>query len=282
MVRMKRFRKVYVEISNRCNLTCSFCPGTKRQSRGMTEEEFAFLLPRLQEWTDYLYFHVMGEPLCHPKLERFLEMAGEAGFKVILTTNGTLLPRQQEMLLRSTALHKVNISLHAFEANDLSMPFEDYLRGCFDFGKAAEGNKLVTYRLWNAGGLDEKNREILDAMHLAFPDPWVQVRRGTRIADRVYLEHGDKFDWPDLNAPDGGEKVFCYGLKDQIGVLCDGTVIPCCLDHEGDIPLGNLFRQELGEILADNRAKAMYEGFCRGQATEELCRKCGYARRFGK
>lgn len=279
---MKRFRKVYVEISNRCNLTCSFCPGTKRHSRGMTEEEFAFLLPRLQEWTDYLYFHVMGEPLCHPKLERFLEMAGNAGFKVILTTNGTLLPRQQEMLLRSTALHKVNISLHAFEANDLSMPFEDYLRGCFDFGKAAEGNKLVTYRLWNAGGLDEKNREILDAMHLAFPDPWVQVRKGTRIADRVYLEHGDKFDWPDLNAPDGGEKVFCYGLKDQIGVLCDGTVIPCCLDHEGDIPLGNLFRQELGEILADNRAKAMYEGFCRGQATEELCRKCGYARRFGK
>ena len=279
---MKRFRKVYVEISNRCNLTCSFCPGTKRQSRGMTEEEFAFLLPRLQEWTDFLYFHVMGEPLCHPKLERFLEMAADAGFKVILTTNGTLLPKKQEMLLRSTALHKVNISLHAFEANDLSMPFDEYLRGCFDFGKAAEGQKLITYRLWNAGGLDEKNREILDAMHLAFPEPWVQVRKGTRIADRVYLEHGDKFDWPDLNAPEGGEKVFCYGLKDQIGVLCDGTVIPCCLDHEGDIALGNLFRQELGEILDSQRAKAMYEGFCRGQATEELCRKCGYARRFGK
>ena len=279
---MKRFRKVYVEISNRCNLTCSFCPGTKRQSKAMTEEEFAFLLPRLQEWTDFLYFHVMGEPLCHPKLERFLEMAADAGFKVILTTNGTLLPKKQEMLLSSPALHKVNISLHAFEANDLSMPFEEYLQGCFDFGKAAEGKKLITYRLWNAGGLDEKNREILDAMHLAFPGSWVQVRKGTRIADRVYLEHGDKFDWPDLNAPDGGEKVFCYGLKDQIGVLCDGTVIPCCLDHEGDIALGNLHRQELGEILDGNRAKAMYEGFCRGQATEELCRKCGYARRFGK
>lgn len=279
---MKRFRKVYVEISNLCNLRCSFCPGTKRQNRAMTEEEFAFLLPKLRDWTDFLYFHVMGEPLCHPKLERFLEMAGESGFKVILTTNGTLLPKKQEMLLRSPALHKVNISLHAFEANDLKMPFDEYLKGCFDFGKAAEGKKLITYRLWNAGGLDEKNREILDAMHLAFPGSWVQVRKGTRIADRVYLEHGDKFDWPDLNAPDGGEKVFCYGLKDQIGVLCDGTVIPCCLDHEGDIALGNLFRQELGEILGGNRAKAMYEGFCREQATEELCRKCGYARRFGK
>ena len=278
---MKRFRKVYVEISNRCNLSCSFCPGTKRQSRAMTEEDFAALLPRLQDWTDFLYFHVMGEPLCHPKLERFLEMAGNAGFKVILTTNGTLLPRRQEMLLRSPALHKVNISLHAFEANDLNVPFAEYLQGCFAFGKAAEGNKLITYRLWNAGGLAEKNQEILDAMHRFFPEPWVQERRGVRIGQRIFLEYGDKFDWPDLNAPEGGEQVFCYGLKDQIGVLCDGTVIPCCLDHEGDIALGNLFREELVDILAGDRAKAIYEGFCRGQAVEELCRKCGYARRFG-
>lgn len=280
VVRMKRFRKVYVEISNRCNLSCSFCPGTKRQSKAMTEEEFAFLLSRLQDWTDFLYFHVMGEPLCHPKLERFLEMAGNAGFKVILTTNGTLLARRQEMLLHSPALHKVNISLHAFEANDLNVPFEEYLQGCFAFGKAAEGNKLITYRLWNAGGLEEKNQEILDALHRFFPEPWVQERKGVRIGQRVYLEYGDKFDWPDLNAPEGGEQVFCYGLKDQIGVLCDGTVVPCCLDHEGDIALGNLFREELGDILAGDRARAIYEGFCRGQAVEELCRKCGYARRF--
>ena len=279
---MKRFRKVYVEISNLCNLKCSFCPGTKRKSKVMTEEEFAILLPRLRDWTEYLYFHVMGEPLCHPKLETFLAMAGEYGFKVILTTNGTLLPRQQQMLLRSPALHKVNISLHAFEANDLNVPFEEYLKGCFDFGKAAEGNKLVSYRLWNAGGLDEKNQQIVSAMEAAFPGKWEQVRRGTRIGERVYLEHGDKFDWPDLSAKDGGDRVFCYGLKDQIGVLCDGTVIPCCLDHEGDIPLGNLYRQEMGEILEGGRAKALYEGFCRGQATEELCRKCGYARRFRK
>ena len=278
---MKRFRKVYLEISNVCNLKCAFCPGTKRKPGIMAENTFTAILGKLRPYTDFLYFHLMGEPLCHPKLERFLEMAGEAGFKVILTTNGTLLPRQQEMLLRSTALHKVNISLHAFEANDLSMPFEDYLRGCFDFGKAAEGNKLVTYRLWNAGGLDEKNREILDAMHLAFPDPWVQVRKGTRIADRVYLEHGDKFDWPDLNAPDGGEKVFCYGLKDQIGVLCDGTVVPCCLDHNGDIPLGNLFQQSLTEILSSPRARAIYDGFTAHRCSEELCRRCmraGYYR----
>ena len=277
---MKRFNKIYLEISNLCNLRCRFCPGTRRQPRAMTEEEFACLMPKLRPWTDYLYFHLMGEPLCHPKLESFLGIAGEAGFKVILTTNGTLLEKCREMLLAAPGLHKVNISLHAFEANDLAVPFEAYLEGCFAFGKAAEGQKIVTYRLWNSGGEDARNEQILKAMEASFPKPWIPVRRGIRIGQNVYLEHGDKFDWPDLTAPEGSERVFCYGLRDQIGILCDGTVVPCCLDHEGDIPLGNVFSQDLGEILENPRAKAIYGGFCQGRAAEELCRRCGYARRF--
>ena len=277
---MKRFNKIYLEISNLCNLRCRFCPGTRRQKRAMTAEELAVLLPRLRPWADYLYFHLMGEPLLHPRLETFLTMAGEYGFKVILTTNGTLLPRQQEMLLSAPGLHKVNISLHAFEANDLAVPFEEYLRGCFAFGQAAEGKKLVSYRLWNNGGQDERNGEILDMMRQFFPGEWVKERKGTRVGSRIYLEYGDKFDWPDLSAADGGDRVFCYGLRDQIGVLVDGTVVPCCLDHEGDIPLGNLFIQSLEEILDTPRARAIYDGFSNSKAAEELCRKCGYARRF--
>ena len=275
-----RFQKVYVEISNLCNLSCAFCPGTKRQKHAMTEAEFAQLLPKLRPYTDFLYFHLMGEPLCHPKLGTFLELAGNAGFKVIITTNGTLLSRQQSLLLQSRALHKVNISLHAFEANDLDIPFEEYLRRCFNFGKAAEGKVLIAYRLWNNGGADAKNDEIKTMLAQYFPHEWVQERRGIRIGERVYLEHGDKFDWPDLTAADGGEHVFCYGLRDQLGVLCDGTVVPCCLDHEGDLALGNLFQQDMEEILATNRAKAIYEGFSNRIAAEELCRRCGYARRF--
>lgn len=277
---MKRFQKIYLEISNLCNLHCAFCPGTRRPGKAMTEEEFSRLLPLLRPWTDYLYFHLMGEPLCHPLLGRFLELAGEAGFRVILTTNGTLLARRQQLLLAAPALHKVNISLHAFEANDLSMPFSQYLQQCFAFGKAAEGKILVVYRLWNDGGANARNQEILDAMHQAFPGEWVKERRGIRIGQRIFLEHGEKFDWPDLEAREGSSQVFCYGLRDQLGVLADGTVVPCCLDHEGDLALGNLFQQPMEEILASPRAVAIQEGFRNRQAPEELCRKCGYARRF--
>ena len=278
---MKRFNKIYLEISNLCNLRCSFCPGTKRAPKAMTVAEFSSLLPKLRPWSDYLYFHLMGEPLLHPELETFLRLAEDAGFKVILTTNGTLLPRRQELLLAAPGLHKVNISLHAFEANDLAVPFSEYLEGCFAFGRAAEGRKIVTYRLWNNGGQNEKNNEILDTLHTFFPESWARERRGTRIGERIFLENGDKFDWPDLSAPEGGEKVFCYGLRDQIGVLADGTVVPCCLDHEGDLALGNLFTDTMEDILSSPRARAIYDGFSQSKAAEELCRKCGYARRFG-
>lgn len=277
---MKRFNKVYLEISNLCNLRCAFCPGTKRAPHRMTEDEFSALLPKLRPFSDYLYFHLMGEPLCHPLLARFLELAGQAGFKVILTTNGTLLPKMQEVLLNAPALHKVNISLHAFEANDLSVPFEEYLRGCFAFGKAAEGKCIISYRLWNSGGAEELNGQILETMAKFFPEPWIQERRGPRLGQKIYLEYGDKFDWPDLGAADNGERVFCYGLRDQIGVLCDGTVVPCCLDHEGDLALGNLHETTLDAILETDRARAICEGFKKGKAAEELCRKCGYATRF--
>ncbi len=279
---MKRFRKIYLEISNICNLSCAFCPGTKRKKRAMTEEEFRFLLPKLRPWSDYLYFHLMGEPLCHPKLYSFLAAAGDEGFRVILTTNGTALAAQQDLLANAKGLYKVNISLHAFEANDITMTFAEYLAGCFSFGKKAEGKVLISYRLWNHGGADKRNEEILDTMHRYFPQPWVQEGRGIRIGERIYLEYGDKFDWPDLAAPDQGDRVFCYGLRDQIGVLCDGTVVPCCLDHDGEIPLGNLFTEEMADILEIPRAKAIYEGFQKGCAAEPLCRHCGYATRFRK
>lgn len=247
----------------------------------MSLEQFECLLAKLRPYTDYLYFHLMGEPLTHPQLDMFLSKANEAGFRVILTTNGTLLPKT-ESILQNAQLHKINISLHAFEANDLAMPFDRYLDGCFDFGVKMQGTAIICYRLWNQGGSDQLNAKILSKMHTAFPGQWVDEARGIRIADRTYLEYGDKFDWPDLGATDYGEKVFCYGLRDQIGILCDGTVVPCCLDHEGDIALGNLFEQNLEEILQSSQVRNIVDGFSQSTAAEDLCRHCGYAQRFSR
>ena len=275
-----RFAKVYIEISNLCNLSCRFCPGTKRPRGKMDLQRFSLILEKLKGYTEFVYFHLMGEPLLHPDLPQFLELAEKMGFKVILTTNGTMLKERQTLLLSSPALHKVNISLHAFEANDLSVPFESYVDSCLAYGKEAEGKKLTVFRLWNSGGENKQNGLLLKKLEAVFPKPWKDGRKGTQLAPKVYLEPGEKFDWPDLSAPEEEGPFFCYGLRDQIGILWDGTVVPCCLDHEGDIPLGNILTQSMEEILQSDRARAIYDGFSKKEAAEPLCRRCGYARRF--
>lgn len=273
-------KKVYLEITNVCNLSCAFCPGTKREKRFMSTDEFRFLASRLRGHTDYLYFHLMGEPLLHPRLEELLKIAGELGFKVLLTTNGTCLPEREQTLLRAKALWKVNISLQSFEANP-GGDLREYLRGCAAFAwAAAEAGKFCEFRLWNRGGLDRLNGEICSALEERFPRPWEKSRNGFKLRDRVWLEPGERFDWPVPGGASLGERRFCYGLRDQIGVLCDGTVVPCCLDREGDIPLGNLLTESLDEILSSERARAIYEGFSRRRAVEPLCRSCGYSLKF--
>ncbi len=276
---MSNHRKVYLEITNRCNLSCAFCPSTHRAPKSLTEAEFTTLAERVAPWAEYIYYHLMGEPTAHPLLPRFIEIAARLGLKSVITTNGTLLPRRGEKLI-SAAPHKISISLHSFEANDFDIPFEDYVNACLEFTKkAADAGIITVLRLWNLdgradGALNAKNEQILALMHVHFPTEWVQTRSGYRLASRVFLEWGEKFDWPDINGGVLSEVGFCYGLRDQIGVLADGTVVPCCLDRDGDVPLGNLFAAPLEEILATERARAIYDGFTRHKCTEALCKRC--------
>ena len=271
-------KKVYLEITNVCNMSCSFCHGTKRPPRFISEDEFKIALEKLKGKISYLYFHLMGEPTLHPQLSGFLALAHNYGFKVILTTNGTLLKEKSSILLSSAALHKVSVSLHSFEANDIDLSLDGYLGDVFDFcrGCAAAG-KIAIMRLWNRGGREDLNCDILSKMKEYFPGEWKESYSGLKLSERIYLEWGEKFDWPDIGAQDFGGEHSCYGMRDQIGILVDGTVVPCCLDAEGDIPLGNIFTDELEDIISSPRAVAIKESFERRCVTEPLCRRCGFA-----
>lgn len=278
------FSKAFLEITNICNLQCSFCHGTKRSCKMMSEGEFETLTDRLAGQAKYLYFHLMGEPFLHPLLGQFVKRAWEKGFRPMLTTNGTLLAEKGQTVLEHLP-YKISISLHAPAAN---AAFADtrYLEHCISFAKSAvAGGCIVALRLWNLGGAgEEENKAVLDRLHAAFPGEWGKVRGGSslRLGEKLFLEWGRHFDWPDPAAPalPGEIPLFCYALRDQIGILCDGTVVPCCLDADGNLALGNLFSQPLQEILNNSRAKSIYNGFTNHRAVEALCRRCGYARRF--
>ncbi len=285
----KRFKKVYVEITNVCNLSCNFCPKTERTAKFIDIDEFCYVLSEIHPFTDYIYLHLMGEPLLHPKLEQLLMEAENFGFKVNITTNGTLLSRQEDVLLQSKALRQVNVSLHSFEANEVNMTLFEYVESVLQFIQKAQqsSNIISAVRLWNMDseklqGANELNHKILELIESYFPQERsiaeiLSKEKQIKLGQRVYLNIAEKFQWPDINHSEIHDEVFCYGLRDQIGILVDGTVVPCCLDSEGIIALGNIYEQPFGDIIVCERAKKIYEGFSNRKAVEELCKKCHYA-----
>lgn len=273
------FAKVYVEITNICNMSCSFCHGHSRAPRRMSTAEFESVLDKLDGQTKYIYYHLMGEPLTHPELPDFIRMAKARGFRSIVTTNGTLLARRGAELIAS-GVHKVSISLHSFEDGS-DEDFERYLSEVIEFSeKASSCGIIVVLRLWNRGLDGGKNDLIYDMLKNRIPGEWAENTRGIRIHDKLHLEWGDRFVWPDKDAPLESEDCFCYGLCDHFGILCDGTVVPCCLDSDGVIFLGNIFASNIDEIINSPRARKIVDGFRSRRAEEDLCRRCSYARRF--
>lgn len=291
---MRRFKKVYIEITNVCNLSCNFCPKTKRKYKFMNKEEFNYILKEVKPFTEHIYLHLMGEPLLNENIQEFLEESGNQGLYVNLTTNGTLLNTVGDTLIKAKALRQVNISLHSFEANKKTVELEEYLKDISNFIiKARENsNTICAIRLWNMDSNDLKgennlNREILkileENLNLDFSlAEKLQETNRIKLKDKVYLNMAEKFQWPDIKIDTLEEKVFCHGLRNQMGILVDGTVVPCCLDSDGNLPLGNIFEKSLKEILEGERAINIYNGFSRRVAVEDLCKRCGYATRFKK
>ncbi|TVX95310.1 radical SAM/SPASM domain-containing protein [Cohnella terricola] len=289
---MRKFKKFYIEITSICNLACSFCPPTKRQANFIKVDAFKHTLDQIHGHAEYIYFHVKGEPLLHPKIDELLDISHEKGFKVNLTTNGTLLNKNRHKLLGKPALRQMNFSLHSFDGHEGSVDKEGYVFSVLEFAKeAAATGVLISLRLWNLTSDNEinvardRNREILEQIENFFGLDYrieeMFVRgQGIKIADRIYLNHEEEFKWPDLKEEEDLSKGFCHALRNQAGVLVDGTVIPCCLDGEGVINLGNINRSPFSEIIEGERATKLYDGFSRREVVEELCRKCGYRQRF--
>ncbi|MBM7604881.1 radical SAM protein with 4Fe4S-binding SPASM domain [Metabacillus crassostreae] len=292
---MKKFKKFYVEITSICNLACSFCPPTERVKQFISIEDFTKRLDQIKPHTDFIYLHVKGEPLLHPKIDKLLDIAHEKGFKVNITTNGTLINKNKHKLLNKPALRQMNFSLHSFDGHAGSKDKLGYVTSVLSFIKEAtsQSNLIVSLRLWNLtednseNVVKEQNREVLEIIEKEFDldykiEEKVVPGSGVKVAERIFINQDIEFQWPALHEEEDDGKGFCYGLRNQAGILANGTVIPCCLDGEGVINLGNINDANFSDIIEGERANKLVEGFSQRVAVEELCRKCGYRKRFGK
>lgn len=269
---MMKYKKIYIEITNVCNLSCSFCPKHHRKNDFMSLENFEKILDKINDYTDYIYLHVMGEALLHPNFKEIVELANKKGFFVQLTTNGYLTQKIDE----NTSLRQINVSLHSF-SSEYGKSLDEYLETIFlKLERLAEKGTYVNYRLWVES---DESLQILKRLEDRYKVTISKNDKTKTLAKNIFYSKENAFIWPSERLEKGNHSPIsgtCRGLKDQIAILVDGTVVPCCLDNNGEIFLGNIFCDDLKNIIESSMYQNMLLGFKNNQKIHPLCQKCNF------
>ena len=263
-------KKIYIEITNNCNLNCDFCIKNERKSQFMTLDNFSLILDKVQNYTKYLYLHVLGEPLLHPQINDFVRLATKKGYYVNITTNGYLIKR-----LKCSSIRQINVSLHSYNPK-YNISISDYIKDMLD--KIDELPQVYfSLRFWVENSYNlEMIKLINERYNTNITLDEIIQKKNITVNKHLFLNSHHEFIWPDLNNNYYNAYGKCYALRDHIGILVDGTVVPCCLDTKGTIKLGNIYNENLNTILNSRRVKIMREGFKNNIKSEELCKKCGF------
>ena len=277
------FKKIYIEITNVCNLNCKFCPDTNRKKEFMSLENFEKVIKQIHKHTKLVALHVKGEPLLHSDLEQIFKILEKYNLKTNITTNGTLINKNIEIIKKAKSVRQINFSLHSMMQNENLD--NKYLTNIFKNTEELN-NIIISYRLWNLKTIKENNinnsiiKEIEEYYNIKNLKQQLAENEFIKVKENVFINQDIEFEWPDINKKTIIEKGRCLALKDQIAILVDGTVVPCCLDNNGDIPLGNIFEETLEGILNKEKSTIIKNNFENGVVTCKLCKTCGFLKRL--
>lgn len=285
------FERLYIEISNICNLQCSFCPEVIRKKKIMSVQHFRKIATESKPLTRQICLHLMGEPLAHPNFSEIMQICDELGLRIFLTTNGTLIRRHAEALLNWKSLDQINFSVHSYFANPEKLSLKDYLNPILEFcDKAFEQNNsfYINLRLWNlekTNAQKHQNTQVFSVLNDRYSlnineNVDVLSHKSKKLRQNLYIHFDTEFIWPSLNQKIRSLEGTCYGLRKQLAIHANGDVVPCCLDKESVLKIGNIHDNNVNTILKSDRAVQIKKGFENHQLVEDLCQKCQYADRF--
>ena len=298
-------KSVYIEITDACNLRCSFCPSSDCRDEAGSGKSHNFMSSTLfkqcvagtvEAGIENVYLHVLGEPTLHPGFALFLKEIKTAGLSLTLVTNGTTIARTAHHILNSPAVRQVNFSTHAYA----ELPPDEargHLENVLDFCRIAliaRPEMYINLRLWNIGAATagDWNEFAISRINETFntqvaPGNFCSRHKSFPIAGRLYLHEDSRFEWPGKspqaeNSRDPQQIVrgTCHALDTHVAILHDGRVVACCLDYSGQIALGNIADQSLPEILDSPTARNIREGFEKHELRHPFCQSCSYCKRF--
>ena len=277
------FKKIYIEITNICNLKCIFCPETNRTKQSMSVENFEEIIRKIHTHTILVCLHVKGDTLLHNKLQEILKILEKYNLKANITTNGTLIKDKLEIIKKSKAVRQINFSIHSITQNESLN--KQYLQDIFESAEQLP-NVIISYRLWNLQSIKENSintaiiKTIENYYNVSNLRQQLIENDFIKLKENVFINQDTEFTWPDIT----GEKIVetgrCLALKEQIAILVDGIVVPCCLDNNGDIPLGNILEETMEDILNKDKSVLIKKNFEKSIITCELCKTCGFLKRL--
>lgn len=285
---------MHIEITNICNLKCSFCPPKIKPSGTMSLEKFDDINKQLKPFTKELAYHIVGDPLVLSNLNDYLNISLKHELKVNITTTANNINTKHYKALMNDTIKQINFSINSYNANSHKKSLDEYLNPILDFIEYAQNLQheyFINLRIWN---LDEDksakqfNKQVFDRVNTRFSsnidieDIYLNRPKNIKIARKVFFNFDEYFNWPSLENDFVSDKGFCYGLDSHFGILTSGDVVPCCLDQNACINLGNTNDTPLLDILSSQRVKTIQSGFKKGIVVEELCQKCDYRTRFDK
>lgn len=271
-------RCIRIETTNLCNLKCRMCPQSVKTpgvARGcMRFELFQSIVTQIAAFPEnresLFYLHICGEPLLHKDLVRFVRFAAESGLRPILTTNATLLTRDKALQLIQAGLSRIEFSFEGLDA----ATYESIRIGAHFEGVSKNIRTFL-----------ELNRDAGSPIHteLVIVDlPDLDPQRVKDFADRMRSDFdtvniSGYFDWlgrVDTAGFEREEYVGCSSVDSDLNVLWDGRVVPCCLDVDGAMVIGDFTKQSYLEVLSSLRRHALRERLEAGRLDNLPCNHC--------
>ncbi|GAA7516273.1 radical SAM/SPASM domain-containing protein [Helicobacter pylori] len=278
----KPFKKIYIELSDICGLQCSFCPNPKNIRGVMPLELFEKVCKEAAPLTPIITLHVLGDPCKLKNLNRYLNAAKRFSLKVDLVTSGAYLHNFETLL--QDAIYQISISLDAGLDNHNKLNQHRYIQKILEFCHyKCEKNSEVFLNLRIQDGTLDKHQNLIKPFLESFECVSLEGLKSqsrVRLFKKSFLNIQKTFKWPNLNAQNPlnqeSKIPYCYGLIKQIAILSNGVVVPCCMDTQAHISLGDLNHTPLKDILKSQKAMAIKTHFLKGEALELLCKNCSY------
>ena len=260
----------------------------------MTLEKFDKLNLQLKDVTKELAYHVVGDPLVLSNLQEYLNISLKHNLKVNITTTANNLRKEHFDILMNDTIRQINFSINSYNANSHKKTLDEYINPILDFCEYAVLKKqhfFINLRIWNLDetqSAKEFNTQVFEKVNKRFDssinieDMYNERPKNIKIARMIFFNFDEYFNWPSLDNDFVSKEGTCYGLDSHFGILSSGTVVPCCLDKDGIVNLGNINNSQLTDILNSKKVKEIQKGFKDNRLIEEFCQKCEYRTRFDK